>query len=168
MIWLLLFIPLLAVIDRAAGWKGVFDYIAPPVIAFVGWWIGARSTVSFEALGPSFYFPWQAVALAMAEFIYRNPGWDTFGGSLDPTKSQLAGTFYRHLLALIYLMALWPVWFAAIPLLLLYALAATALARWIKTARNNGKQVNWISELVRGALRGAVIAASLAAGVLIA
>lgn len=164
--WLiLLLIPAWAIHDRLAGWHGVFDYVGAIGLGLLTWWIGERYGWRYDA-GilhhlTGLELPVLPVLLALAEVIYRNPGWAIHGGALDPTKQQLQGTFLRHLLAMVFLVPLVAQWWIAWPLLSFYAGAATALGRWINTERKHGRQVNWKAELIRGACRGAAIAVPL-------
>lgn len=134
---------------RAAFWGAV-------VCAVAGWLAGG---------------PWCA-AVALAWLIYRSPGWKVFGGSATPVGAkEIAGTFARHLLALL---AVLPVYWAHKDVVMaagwfgLFAVAATSLSvAYGELNREAGERgepidpgVNTKIELARGAAFGLAVALS--------
>lgn len=166
-----LLIPAYAVADSWAGGSlgraaKRLDEKLPGRAAFWGALLAA--VVGFLTIGP-----W-AAAVGLAWLIYRSPGWRVFGGSATPEgAAQIMGTLLRHAMALL---ALLPVYWAGRPILIgviafgAYALAATMLAVSYGAANRRARMaaepidpgLNTKVELIRGALFGGAVAASLA------
>lgn len=107
--------------DRVIGWGewGRTKPVIATVLALAG-----------DAWGA--HLPWPTlVTLPLAFLAWRTPPWGWLGGSINPAPTKAAGTFFRHLLALAFLV---PAYFAhaSLPIsaavIVVFALVATALA----------------------------------------
>lgn len=134
----------LGVLDRYIGWGG--HGRVKPVIA---------SVVFLAAIG--YLLGWPVLAWAtfpVAFLIWRTPGWKTLGGSLAPrTKSEVFGTFCRHLLALAFII---PAYYAGINIvgvvvtMVAFAVMATYLAALNAKWFDKGEDHNAVVEVFRG------------------
>ena len=145
----------MAFFDRLIGWGGYGR--TKPVIA---------SIIFLAGIGYALDFPVLAWAtLPVAFLIWRTPGWKTLGGSLAPVnKSEVFGTFRRHLLALGFVFPLYWAGFNVVPTIIcmiIFALCATGLgilnAIWFAKGKDHNE---WI-EAVRGLSLGCLLSISI-------
>ena len=88
----------LGVLDRYIGWGG--HGRVKPVLASVAFLAGIGYLLGWPILA------WATLPIAF--LIWRTPGWKTLGGSLDPrTPNELIGTFYRHMMAVAFIVPLY-------------------------------------------------------------
>lgn len=163
MLLVLLLIPLYALADRFAGggWPALDDRL-PGRAAFWGALVCAG--VGFLVAGLF------GALCGLGWLIYRTIPWKAFGGSLAPVGGrEIAGTFVRHLVAVVILVA--PAIWTDKPILIAagagvaFAIVATLLAVWLSEAveyhadrREPLAGENTVLELARGAFFGLAVA----------
>lgn len=113
--------------------------------------------------------------MGLVWLIYRSPGWKVFGGSATPVGARaIAGTFARHLLAMLALpVVFWAGKSVALGAIafMAYAISSTAVAIWyaerVEEAAERGEPIdpddNRFLELFRGALFGLATAVTFSA-----
>lgn len=101
----------------------------------------------------------------LAWALWRLPGWKLFGGRMDPkTTSELAGTYVRHSVVFLALVATLAVngkmsILDGTGIAIVYPMVATGLGvylRWFKD--HDGHDVNWVVEVARGTVFGTILA----------
>lgn len=107
-----------------------------------------------------------AAGLGAAWMVYRSPGWDIFGGSMDPANlREIAGLFLRQLLAMpcLALPAYWAgaSWLTGIYTGAVFAVFATQLGVWLRSEVVKAERAdeplgeqNTVVELLRGGVYG--------------
>jgi hypothetical protein len=145
----------LGVLDRYIGWGG--HGRVKPVLASVAFLASFGYLLGWPILA------W--ATLPVAFLIWRTPGWKTLGGSLAPTtKSEVFGTFCRHLLALAFVL---PAYYAGVNIvgvviaMVAFAIAATYLAVGNAKDFAKGEDHNAVVEVFRGFYLGFLLGAAI-------
>lgn len=153
MIYLTL-IPLFAVLDRwcggGMGWRSTFR--------------GRPIYYLLPLIPVAFLLDWRLGVVLTGWWVWREPKWALFGGSLAPRGwNEIRGTFLRHLLILPVALAMWGSILDQITIfafLIFWAGFATFLAMDNRrSADEEGHDFNWLVELSRGAGFGYVASA---------
>jgi hypothetical protein len=134
--------------DRIIGW-GAFGR-TKPIIA---------SALALGGIAYGLHLPPVAcVTFPIAFLVWRTPGWNVLGGSINPAPHQAFGTFLRHALSLGFI---FPAYWAHLSVLvtgscmLCFAALATALAVW---NYENKAHANQTIETLRGLGLGVFLA----------
>lgn len=162
MLTFILFVLLFAFADRFSGggfgWQKLGHANGGPLR---GRGIGYAAILAGLLIGLT--VGWPAALVSIAAFgVWRSPAWKVAGqGGITPhTRGDMLAYFVRHMLAVLavplaYTAGLnWQAGLIAVPL---FAALAVALGVWNGRAADSGRDVNWIVEIVRGGLFGAML-----------